>query len=225
MLTRNTTDADKRLAVVLAAVAGFVDVVGYLTLHHLFTAHMTGNTSKLGVALGHGNLNTALPLAVAPPLFVAGIAAGTMLHDRGYRRSILAAQAALITIYMAYGSTVIRHGTVPGHTASGFYPLAALAIVALGLQTAALTEIHGATVRTSYVSGVLTHLAQGIARRGRAASGGPDRLRLLGAIWIAYVVGATGAAYTLRQLAIWCLAIPVAVLLVAAAAFQERRAR
>lgn len=177
MLTRNTTDADKRLAVVLAAVAGFVDVVGYLTLHHLFTAHMTGNTSKLGVALGHGNLNTALPLAVAPPLFVAGIAAGT------------------------------------------------LAIVALGLQTAALTEIHGATVRTSYVSGVLTHLAQGIARRGRAASGGPDRLRLLGAIWIAYVVGATGAAYTLRQLAIWCLAIPVAVLLVAAAAFQERRAR
>jgi uncharacterized membrane protein YoaK (UPF0700 family) len=219
MRTPNTLAATE-LAVLLAAVAGFVDVVGYLTLHHLFTAHMTGNTSKLGVALGRGNLGAALPLAVAPPLFVAGIAVGTLLHDRGFRRTVLVVQAALVAAYMAYGSTIIRHGTVPGHTASGFYVLAALAIVALGLQTAALTEIHGATVRTSYVSGVLTHLAQGIVRRGRTASGGPHRLRLLTAIWVAYLVGATGAGYTLRHLAVWCLAIPVGVLL-AAAAFHD----
>jgi len=215
MRSRNT-DAAERLALVLAAVAGFVDVVGYLTLHHLFTAHMTGNTSKLGVALGRGHLSAALPLAVAPLLFVAGIAAGTLLHDRGYRRTILVVQAALIAAYMGYGSTVIHHGTVPGHTARGFYALAVLAIVALGLQTAALTEIQGATVRTSYVSGVLTHLAQGVARRGRA-SGGPHRLLLLTAIWVAYLAGATCAGYTLRHLAIWCLAIPVGFLLAAAA--------
>lgn len=215
MPTRNTA-LKSRLAVVLAAVAGFVDVVGYLTLHHLFTAHMTGNTSKLGVALGHGDLPAALPLAVAPLLFVCGIAAGTALLDAGLRWGALGLQALLVAAYMAYGSTVVRHGTVVGHSISGFYVLATLATVSLGLQTAALTEIEGATVRTSYVSGVLTHLAQAAVRRLTGAAGRPQRARLLAAIWLAYVAGATLGSFGLHEVSLWCLALPLAALVAAA---------
>jgi len=209
----------QQLAIALAAVAGFVDVVGYLTLHHLFTAHMTGNTSKLGVALGHGDLSAALPLAVVPFLFMAGIAAGTTCVVAGRRWAALALQAALVAAYMAYGSTVVRHGTVPDHTASGFYALAALATVALGLQTAALTEVHGATVRTSYISGVLTNIAQAGVRRIAGRGGGDRPLRLLGLLCVGYLAGATLGSYTLGHLRLWCLAIPLGVL--AAAAMRD----
>lgn len=207
----------KRLAVALAASAGFVDVVGYLTLHHVFTAHMTGNTSKLGVVLGHGDLAKAVPLAVAPFLFAAGIAAGTVLVDAGRSWAAIGLQAVLVAAYMGYGSTVIHHGAVANRSGP-FYVLETLAILALGLQTAALTEINGATVRTSYVSGVLTNLTQGLVRRD-----GEKPLALLGAILVAYLCGATLASYTLGAIAAWCLAIPLAALL--AVAVRLRRAQ
>jgi uncharacterized membrane protein YoaK (UPF0700 family) len=188
---RNTS-RKRGLALTLAAVAGFADVVGYLTLHHLFTAHMTGNASKLGVALGHGDLASAVPLVAA---------------------------------YMAYGSTVIHHGTVRGHSLSGFYVLAVLATVALGMQSAALTEIDDATVRTTYVSGILTHLGQSAVRRLRGAAKTPQqRLWFLAALWAFYIVGATAGSYALAHLDLWCLAFPLAALLGAAAVSPRARA-
>lgn len=194
------------LAVALAAVAGFLDVVGYLTLHHLFTAHMTGNASKLGVAIARGDPLPLAALAVAPVLFVGGIAAGTLLADRGRRRAAFALQAALVAGFMSYGAAVVRHGTVD-QSSVAFYVLECLAILALGLQTAAFTEIAGETTRTTYVSGMLTRLGQLLVRRGDRR-----RLRILAGIWLAYAAGATLGAYLLGPLALWCLALPLAVL-------------
>jgi uncharacterized membrane protein YoaK (UPF0700 family) len=214
---RNTA-RQERVALLLAGTAGFVDVVGYLTLHHLFTAHMTGNTSKLGVALGRGHLGAALPLAVVPFLFAGGIAAGTLLVDGGRRWAALGLQAILIAIYMGYGSTIVHGGTARDRTLTGFYVLAALATVALGLQTAALTEIRGVTVRTSYISGVLTNLAQGGARRFSGRERDRQPLALLLSLCLAYLVGATAGSYTLDEFALWCLAIPLAAVLATAVA-------
>ena len=223
MTSDRNTSRRRWLALGLAAVAGFADVVSYLTLHHLFTAHMTGNASKLGVALGHGDLAAAVPLAVAPLLFVAGIALGTVLLDEGSRRLVLLCEAALVAAYMVYGSTVVRHGTVPDHSISGFYVLATLATLALGMQSAALTEIDDATVRTTYVSGILTHVGQSAVRRLRgSAQKTQQRLWFLGGLWAFYVAGATAGSYTLAHLDLWCLAFPLAGLLAAAAVTPRR---
>lgn len=216
MAGSNTT-TQKRLVLVLAGVAGFVDVVGYLTLHHLFTAHLTGNASKLGVALGRGKLSDAGPLAAVPFLFAFGVGVGTVLADAGLAWVALAAQFSLVATFMGFGSTVIHHGIGPAETSASFYGLAALATVALGLQTAALTQVDGATVRTSYVSGMITRLAQGIVRRDR--SGAP--LGLLAAIPVAYVAAATLGAFMLGRTGVWCLGVPLAVL--AAACFAASR--
>lgn len=201
----------EELALALAGVAGFVDVVGYLTLHHLFSAHMTGNTSKLGVALGHGSLHAAAPMAVALVLFAAGIAVGTVLVDTGRPAAALALQAVLIAAFMA----VVGGGSHP------YYLLEACSTAALGLQTAALTHVGGATIRTSYVSGVLTNLMQGLVRRLRGERAGHP-LALLAGILAAYLVGATAGSLTLRDLRIWCLAIPLGVLLAAAGRLRVR---
>lgn len=209
------TNPKRALAIWLAAIAGFVDVVGYLTLHHLFTAHLTGNASKLGVALGRGRLADAGPLAAVPALFVLGVAAGTVAADRGRSWLALAVQFCLVATFMGFGSTVIHGGHGPGETTAAFYGLASLATVALGLQTAALTRIDHATVRTSYVSGMVTRLAQGLVRKR-----GPDDapLALLAAIPLAYVSGATLSAWTFDGVGVWCLGIPLGALVVACAA-------
>lgn len=204
----------RNLALALAGIAGFVDAVGFLTLHHLFVAHMTGNASKLGVALAQGRLGDALPLVLAPLLYVSGIAAGTLLVDRGARGLALAAQAALVAGFMGYGSTVIHGQVGPGHGRVAFYVLEVLAILAFGLQTAALTEIAGNSTRTTYVSGPLTNLTVTAVHRLTGRPSEPFRLRLLVGIWFAYVVFATAGAYGLRELTVWCLAFPVAVLVI-----------
>jgi uncharacterized membrane protein YoaK (UPF0700 family) len=226
--SRTMTQANSRwngaLALVLAAVAGFVDVIGFLTLHELFTAHMTGNTSRLGIALGHGDPWAALPFATAALLFMAGVAAGTVVVDAGRRWAALAAEACLVAGFMGYGAAVIRHGIAPDHSARGFYVLAALATVALGIQTAALTRVQRSTVRTSYISGVLTNLARAAVRRlTRGKRGG--HAGLLAGVSLCYLAGATAAAYGRSAVGIWCLAVPVAALAGAASVDRALQAR
>jgi uncharacterized membrane protein YoaK (UPF0700 family) len=213
-MARRNVLREKHVAVALAGVAGFLDAVGYLTLAHLFTAHMTGNTSKLGIALGHGKLGAALPLALAPPLFAVGVAAGTLLVDARRPRAPLLAEAVLVTAFMTIGGLAGRHGDTVA-SPYPFYVLETVATLALGLQTAALTDVDGTTIRTSYVSGVLTNLTQGAVRRLRGARERKP-LALLTAILVVYLAGATAGAASLRALSLWCLALPLAVLLAAA---------
>jgi uncharacterized membrane protein YoaK (UPF0700 family) len=200
------------LALLLAAIAGFTDVVGYLTLHQVFTAHMTGNTSKLGIALGTASLWAALPLAAAVALFTLGVAAGTLACDVGRRWYALLAQAALLAAFVAVARSAVRHGAVPDHTLGGFYLLLALATIALGVQTAALTHIDAATVRTSYISGILTNLAQTGARRLAGRRSEDARPALWAALCVAYLGGATLAGRGMESAGTWCLLGPVAVL-------------
>jgi uncharacterized membrane protein YoaK (UPF0700 family) len=211
------------LALLLAAVAGFTDVVGYLTLHQVFTAHMTGNTSKLGIALGRSDGGAALPLASAVLLFSAGVISGTVACELGRRWQALLGEAVLLTAFMAVAATAVKHGTVPGHTLMGFYLLLALATGALGVQTAALTHIGAATVRTSYISGVLTNLAQSAARRLLGRPSEDAQPALWAGLCAAYLGAATLAATSVNPAGAWCLAGPVGLLVWAAAVDRYMR--
>ena len=39
------------LALLLTAIAGFLDAIGYAQLHHLFVSFMSGNSTHLGMSL------------------------------------------------------------------------------------------------------------------------------------------------------------------------------
>ena len=56
--------------------ATFVDVVGWLVIYHVYTAHMTGNTSALGIALADHNWTQALHHAWPILPFVLGLVFG-----------------------------------------------------------------------------------------------------------------------------------------------------
>jgi uncharacterized membrane protein YoaK (UPF0700 family) len=217
VITPRNTGWMAALALLLAAIAGFTDVVGYLTLHQVFTAHMTGNTSKLGIALGTANGRAAPPLGAAVALFAIGVGTGTLACDRGRRWHALLAQAVLLAAFTVVAVSAVRHGSVPDHTLEGFYVLLALATVALGVQTAALTHIDATTVRTSYISGILTDLAQTVARRlvGRRSENAQPAL--WAALCACYLGGAALAGRGMASAGPWCLAGPVALLVWAAA--------
>ena len=69
------------LAAILAALAGMVDVIGYLHLKGLFISFMSGNSTQLAAALGGGDLNGAATIAELITLFVLGAAGGQVLAD------------------------------------------------------------------------------------------------------------------------------------------------
>lgn len=208
-----------------------MDAVGYLTLDHLFVAHMSGNSAKLGAALGRADLAAAAPVAAAVGLFVLGIALGSALVELGRRRGragpvplVLGSEVALLVGLVLVGELAAggRHPAPGGGT---FYAMAALAVVAMGLQTSALQRVGGRTVRTTYVSGVLTNLARqsvayafGRLDRCHGAGRAPDDhdarrgILLLAAIWLCYAAGGTTGGFTDHLWRLWSLALPVAAL-------------
>ena len=229
------------LAVLLAGIAGFVDAAGYLTLN-LFSAHMSGNSARLGVYLGRGLLLRAAPSAFAVAVFVLSIALGTLVIElavRSGRRApasaVLGVEAVLLGLLFALGRLAAVDGRIPPSPADRYYPLAALAVAAMGLQTSTLQRLSGQTVRTTYVSGMLTNLAEEVVnyRLGPAPSPrtkssylqgelglepGPrslQRIWLIAIIWLTYVGGAVLGSYLQGQWHLACFLVPVGLLLLA----------
>jgi uncharacterized membrane protein YoaK (UPF0700 family) len=228
------------LGIWLAAVAGFVDAVGYIQLHNLFVAHMTGNTNQFGQRLALTHLSAAVPLVVAVASFVGSIAIVTYLTDvadenglRSPTAAGLAVEAALLALFMAYGSTVRHHDTVPGHGVS-FYICAIAAVCAMGAQTAALSKWGGRTIRTTYVSGMLTRLGQQLARlpqihrRGGSSKDNeahPGMAAVYFALFLGFLGGGVLGTWSLSRISLWSLALPLGAVVTASVVDSWRPAR
>ena len=228
----------------VAWVAGFVDAVGYLTLFGLFTAHMSGNTVDVGLALG--SLNWASALFRFTPIlgFVLGVGLGAALLELTARRGIkalvaviLCAESLLLAAYAIGATFWLRQGAVWRPTNGAFYLLAALLTLAMGLQNTTLRRVGKQTIRTTYVTGMLTdttieavkylfwfgdRLRQPGARRlkrlKRMFAVTPrqssfNRSRALALIWVLYVVGAVAGTVGELRLGTLALVAPVVVLL------------
>jgi uncharacterized membrane protein YoaK (UPF0700 family) len=215
----------------LAAVAGFVDAVGYIQLHNLFVAHMTGNTNQLGQRLALTHLSAAVPLMVAVASFVGSIALVTVLTDLADEKGLrsptaagLVVEAALLALFMASGSMVTRHDTVPGHSVS-FYVCAVSAVCAMGAQTAAVSKWGGRTIRTTYISGMLTRLGQQLARlpqihrRGGSSKdreAHPGMAAVYFALFLGFLGGGVLGTWTVSRISLWSLALPLGAVATAA---------
>jgi uncharacterized membrane protein YoaK (UPF0700 family) len=221
-----------RLAVLLAWVAGGVDAIGYLTLAHIFTAHMSGNSVAFGAALGEARWDTVVERGAPIALFAVGIAAGTIVGEasdaRGARHPavpVFGVEVVLLGAFWALGSGLLRDGEIATDAAWQFYGLVALLTLAMGLQSATLRHVGSHTAHTTYVSGILTSLAEAVAQaafrpRARPEPSDSDnapahRIRLYGSIWGGYLIGAIlgGALWMPAGLA--ALGLPIAGLAIA----------
>ena len=101
------------LLALLSVVAGLADVTGYLTLGHVFTAHITGNVVLLAAQVVAGGV-ASLPQLLSIPVFAGALAVAYLLAWRvpGSCRSILLVGQALL-LCLVFGLTVRAGGSAP----------------------------------------------------------------------------------------------------------------
>lgn len=173
----------RRLAIGLAALAGFVDGIGFLSAGGYFVSFMSGNTTRLAV-----DLAVEPALAVLPAVLIAGFTCGVFagaLVAMGSARW----QARNVA---AFAATLLLAGAAASVAGSRPLALAALVLAMGALNNCFLRGGEGSFGLT-YMTGALVRFGQGMAARllGREA---PESLGML-ALWAALGGGALlGAA-------------------------------
>src|ERR1700738_2758856 len=99
--------SDWLLPIVLSTTAGAVDVIGFLALGGLFTAHITGNLVVLAAHYVTGRFSQIGPL-LSVPVFVVVLGTVIVLFTnkttRRNRRTLLILHAGLLAAFLALGN-------------------------------------------------------------------------------------------------------------------------
>lgn len=156
-----------RLAITLAWVAGYTNVVAILACGHV-ASHVSGTTSDLGHHFVEALRGRGTPwsvvgfgLLLVGTFFVGALVSG-FATEFGRRRNWesiyvlpMAIQSALLALF-AIGLEVVLLREAPSKLSQSL--LASLASMAMGVQNATITRISSGVVRTTHVTGVVTDL-------------------------------------------------------------------
>src|SRR6516162_5626826 len=192
---------DLLLAGLLAALAGMVDVIGYLHLNGLFLSYMSGNSTQLAAALGQANLAQAGAITKLVVLFVLGAAAGQVL-------GMFTGEWRMI--WVLAGVTVLL--TLAALLATAPEPM----VFAMGALNASMHRAGSIPVSLTFVTGVLVRFGQGL---GDFLTRRSSEWKWLAQVvpWFGLIAGATvGSAAFMRigEAAIW-VSVALAALLLA----------
>lgn len=181
---RTLTPPDRWLALLLAALAGYVDSLGFLHLGGVFVSFMSGNTTRMAVNLAEGRWAAAAEVAAILGLFVLGAMIGALVASGQGARSrsrVLALEALLLAGAAA---------------AAG----AGLAPAAVGLMVLAMAVENSVFLRDGEVGVSLTYMTGTLVKTGHALAaalrgGDPFAFRPYLALWAGLAGGALlGAA-------------------------------
>jgi uncharacterized membrane protein YoaK (UPF0700 family) len=196
----------RHLAIALAALAGYVDAIAFLSAGGYFASFMSGNTTRLGVDLATHTARAAIPLALIAG-FVIGVAVGALVAETGGGRRktrVLALCAALLALAAAFDSA-----WQPGFLGAS--------VLAMGALNNVFRRNGEVAVGVTYMTGALVRLGQGLAAR---AMGRESASRLsAGLLWLGLAAGATAGALvyeTARVAAPWIAFAGALALLLAA---------
>lgn len=203
---------------VLTALAGYVDALGFVRLGGLYTSFMSGNTTQLSVFLGHGEFAHVL----LPAILISGFLLGSVL---GSGLSILVPSPWATPAVLGYEALLILAAMGIGLAIPELSVAAFFMAVAMGSQNAVLAQVKGFRAGTTFVTGALFSLGQKIAQ-ALTRTGPPLGWVGDGAVWAALLVGALAGAVVYAHLALYALVVPAAisgVLAAIAAIFARRR--
>ena len=167
------------LAAGLSALAGYVDVIGFLRLGGFFVSFMSGNSTRLAVGTVQGS-GVAARAALIIALFIAGAALGAIVARIAgrWRKPVLLTLVAMLL----------------GLGASGVMLSVPAMVVAMGLLNAVFLRDKEVSIGVTYMTGTLVKLGQGI---GNALVGGEERTSWLpyALLWTGLMAGALTAAF------------------------------
>ena len=221
------------IAALLTWAAGFVDAVGFLSLGHIYTANMSGNSVAVGIQWVSQNWPEMVRRIWPVSGYVVGLLFCRILIQIAARARIKSVASIAFLIEIAMLAPVLLGSAVAAASGMAFLYVGLLAI-AMGIQNAALTHFSSLTVHTGFVTGTLVKFAEeftkyltwsfdrirtpGISITEVFAQSSRQKAFLasfwLAAIWIAYVVGAYCGAVGDHSFKLRSLAVPILMLLI-----------
>ena len=208
---------EKWLPALLSAIAGMVDLTGFLSLGNLFTAHITGNLVVVGALLvRRGRINPAQILAI--PVFILAVAVTWILAKASGRRGpglcrlLLLVQFLLLTCVLIF-SVITKPSANPHGLLAGI--AAMMAVSAMACQFALLRLAMPVAPSTAVMTGNLTNAVLSLLDRKSQTqplmAGDTERLRASLHLLIGFFGGCVVAAAAVSLLGDWAWSFPVAL--------------
>jgi uncharacterized membrane protein YoaK (UPF0700 family) len=170
---------ERGLAILLAALAGYVDSLGFLHLGGLFVSFMSGNSTRLAADLAQADWKAAVTAGGLLALFVVGAMLGALAAGAGGPRSrsrVLVLETALLTAAASAAVVGLAPVTV------------ALMVLAMAVENSVFLRNGEVGVSLTYMTGTLVKMGQALASAVRG--GDPWAFRPYLALW----AGLTGGA-------------------------------
>jgi uncharacterized membrane protein YoaK (UPF0700 family) len=214
--------AARLLPFVLSLIAGSMDVIGFLGLDGLFTAHITGNLVVLAAHIVTGS-DASVSLAISVPVFVVALAATRLLSARlelsgvAPLTTLLLLQFVLICGFLAIAGTA--NSRVNANT-PGMIIAAMLGVSAMAVQNAlvriALTGAPSTAVLTTNIT-LLTMDLGDILLGQRDVAKARDRSKRTSPAVTGFLLGCALGAWCEAAIGLRALVLPASFALLALA--------
>jgi uncharacterized membrane protein YoaK (UPF0700 family) len=214
-------NVERLLPLLLSTTAGAVDIIGFLALGGLFTAHITGNLVVLAAHYVTGGFSQIGPL-LSVPVFIAVLGLVTVLSAdkevRRNRRTLLILQAALLAGFLTAGLALGPFANPDGGTAvfTGM-----LGVAAMATQNALVKLALPGSPSTAVMTTNTTQLAVDLATIARRRTDPDDlararrRVRMILPSIVGFAVGCAAGAFLEIHFGLRALVLPVVLAAIA----------
>lgn len=185
----------------LTAVAGSVNAVGFLALHHRALAHMSGPLTVLGNELARADLRASLGAVFIVLAFFAGCAASAaIIGDAALK---LGRRYGVVLMMESVALTLAWWSLLRGWTGGEW-----LAAFACGLQNALASTYSGAVLRTTHMTGVVTDLGMALGHWLGRHKVDRRRVVLYTVLLLGFLCGAVAGSFAFGRIGLHALLAP-----------------
>jgi uncharacterized membrane protein YoaK (UPF0700 family) len=209
------------LPLLLSLNAGYIDTAGFLGLHGLFTAHVTGNFVTLAASLVQGTSGALAKLLALPVFCIVVIAVrllGSWLANRN--APVFELLVGLKVLLLAAGAALAIHF---GPFQDGDHWQAILTgmvlVSAMAIQNAVhrvhLASAPPSTLMTGTTTQIMLDLADKIYTRREDEKRATSKLVPMSVNILVFALGCAVAALVYLRFGVWCFAVPPVIGLLA----------
>lgn len=188
----------------MSALAGMTDAIGFLATGD-FVSFMSGNTTRLAVAVSDADLSTLWRLSLAVICFVSGNAVGIVLARWFKRRA--APLLLIVATLLGFAAIWPEDFTLPAFVS---------AIAAMGMVNAVVEQVNGMAIGLTYVTGALSRFGRGLGRWLLGERPNGWRVQLVP--WSGMLLGGAAGALLEHHLGLMAMAVSGALACILAVA-------
>ncbi|MFZ5444713.1 MAG: YoaK family protein [Myxococcota bacterium] len=200
----------------LAATAGYVNAVGFISAQQHGLTHVTGQVTKVGIELSRADLGATYRAA----MLVVWFFAGAVLSGAIIRRAELSERGRRYGVAMGFEGALLGAATLLLWRGEPWGDN--LVAMAAGLQNAMATSYSGAVVRTTHMTGIVTDLGILVGHMLRGHAPEWPKMTLLFMLFASFLTGGVVGAWSFPRLESFALLPPAVAMFLASAAYFWR---